>query len=171
MGKSTASTRRGRLVRVQAGVRNSTWRGGRIGRAAGLSNRTPCGFETRPRFHSGVVQRQDRWLLTTQSGFETLHRSHARAARRYERRSYTSTERVRLPPRVPRGTCPCSSTGRAPALQAGCRGFNSLRGYAQHDGGCSAAVGAPGCGPGTRRFDPGQSPHGGAPTLESRARL
>jgi hypothetical protein len=43
--------------------------------------------------------------------------------------------RVRIPPQAP-SSRPCSSTGRAPVLQTGGRGFNSLRGYC----GCSSVV-------------------------------
>jgi hypothetical protein len=108
-GTSTVSTRRECLVRVQVGY---AWRGGRIGRAAGLSNRTPCGFEPRPRFHSLVAQWRSRRLLSARllvriQPREPCPRRPTGQGSVLIRRQV----RVQTPPRVPAAPGPCSSMG------------------------------------------------------------
>lgn len=90
-------------------------------------------------------------------GFESLPLRQRAAAHLVGETCLMSRPRRVRSPGGARRSCPCSSVGERPAHTRKAPGSSPGAGTR---GGCSAAVGAPGCGPGTRGFESRRSPQG-----------
>lgn len=108
---------------------------GQIGKGAWRRTRFSRGSTPRPgTYVSGLWLSLVRALGPDPRGraFESRQPDARRGGRSGQSRPAFTRDTLRVRgPSAPRNTSPCSSTGRAPVLHTGDRGFESLRGYAR----------------------------------------